>query len=227
MTLAMETCQLRTSDDDIVDEFVQWIRSSKFPCVGAKAALNREQMRFALEPDLRLPPTETTLRQLQCFSERYHAEAPLFQSFVVLFRSPGSMTEPEFEQYLWQYLQALHDMDRTQYGWDSSVSRDPRSPDFSFSIGGKAYYVVGLHANASRSARGFPWPALVFNLHDQFERLRADGRYTTIRDTIMKRDEKTDGSRNPMLAKFGTTSEARQYSGRAVEDQWECPFHAR
>ncbi|MEP6902345.1 MAG: YqcI/YcgG family protein, partial [Actinomycetota bacterium] len=31
---------------------------------------------------------------------------------------------------------------------------------------------------------------------------------------------------NPNLSDFGTQSEARQYSGRAVEHEWKCPFHA-
>ena len=32
------------------------------------------------------------------------------------------------------------------------------------------------------------------------------------------------GSINPVLARFGEASEARQYSGRAVLDTWACPF---
>ena len=26
---------------------------------------------------------------------------------------------------------------------------------------------------------------------------------------------------------FGETSEARQYSGRATEPEWQCPFHRK
>ena len=44
-----------------------------------------------------------------------------------------------------------------------------------FSLSGTAFFVVGLHPNASRPARQFSSPVLVFNLHAQFERLRADG----------------------------------------------------
>ena len=32
------------------------------------------------------------------------------------------------------------------------------------------------------------------------------------------------GSLNPMLAQHGEASEARQYSGRQVDDGWKCPF---
>jgi FPC/CPF motif-containing protein YcgG len=65
---------------------------------------------------------------------------------------------------------------------------------------------------------------LVFNLHDQFERLRNVGRYERLREAIVQRDVALSGSANPMLARFGEASEARQYSGRAVSDNWRCPF---
>ena len=214
------------SDDQLVERFAGFLGAHRFPCVGAKSALNRNQIRYAVEDDLRFGPSRDTLSDLQSFSQDYRQDAPLFQSFVVLFRDPQDTDERLFERYLWRYLQRLHDMDRVQYEWDDSVSRDPRDPNFSFSVGGTAYYVVGLHPGASRSARRFDWPVLVFNLHNQFERLRSEGRYAALRDTIVKRDVKIEGNRNPMLKQFGTSSEARQYSGRAVGEHWKCPFHA-
>ena len=103
----------------------------------------------------------------------------------------------------------------------------PTSPHFSLSFGGEAFFVVGLHPNASRPARRFERPALVFNLHDQFERLRDEGKYDKLRSSILDRDEALSGSINPMLARHGEMSEARQYSGRAVTDDWKCPFQPR
>ena len=67
----------------------------------------------------------------------------------------------------------------------------------------------------------------MFNLHDQFEQLRAQGRYDKLRDTISDRDIKLAGSPNPMLAPHGKVSAARQYSGRAVGADWACPFSGR
>ena len=95
------------------------------------------------------------------------------------------------------------------------------------SFGGEAFFVVGLHPRASRPARRFEAPAMVFNLHDQFEALRASGRYDRLRETILDRDLAMAGSLNPMLAPHGTESAARQYSGRAVGEGWECPFSGR
>jgi FPC/CPF motif-containing protein YcgG len=115
-------------------------------------------------------------------------------------------------------------VDAVHFEWDPTVSDDPDSPHFSLSIGGRGFYVVGLHPGASRAARRFPVAALVFNLHSQFEALRADGRYGRLRDVITQRDVAYSGSRNPMLAIHGEQSEARQYSGRKVEADWRCPF---
>ena len=66
---------------------------------------------------------------------------------------------------------------------------------------------------------------MIFNLHDQFERLRAQGAYDKLRNSILSRDVALAGSPNPMLARYGTVSEARQYSGRLVGEDWRCPFH--
>ena len=89
---------------------------------------------------------------------------------------------------LWQHLQAMHDVDREHHEWDPTGASDPQDDAFSFSIGGRAWYVVGLHPQAWRLARRFPVPALAFNPHAQFELLRDEGRYAPLRDHIRQRD---------------------------------------
>ncbi len=64
----------------------------------------------------------------------------------------------------------------------------------------------------------------MFNLHAQFETLREQGKYEGMRAKILDRDLALAGSLNPMLARHGDASEARQYSGRAVDETWACPF---
>ena len=86
------------------------------------------------------------------------------------------------------------------------------------------FFVIGLHPASSRRARQFPWPTLVFNAHKQFDRLKADGRYPKMQAAIRVREMAWQGSLNPNLSDFGARSEARQYAGRAVEDNWRCPF---
>ncbi len=42
---------------------------------------------------------------------------------------------------------------------------------------------------------------------------------------IRTRKRGWQGSLNPNLNDFGTSSESRQVVGRAVEDDWKCPRH--
>jgi FPC/CPF motif-containing protein YcgG len=198
-----------------------------FPCVGAKSALAHDGLEFFEAGDLRCPAQDRELLgRLQAFAANAPADA-LFVSFVALFPDTPKLDEAGFEAALWQRLQALHRLDAEAFDWDDSVSADPASPRFSMSFGGRAFYVVGLHPGASRRARRFHCAALVFNLHSQFETLREDGRYDKLREAITQRDIAYSGSRNPMLKVHGEASEARQYSGRVVGAQWQCPFSAQ
>jgi FPC/CPF motif-containing protein YcgG len=163
-------------------------------------------------------------RDLFEFTHEQDAWSPQLSTFIACFASPVALDEPAFELALWRQLQALHDLDRRHHAWDPAVSDDPRNPNFSFSFAGRAYFVVGLHAANSRWSRRFAWPTLVFNAHRQFERLRVRRQLVTMQKRVRRRDEALQGSRNPNLSDFGLTSEARQYSGRAVEPSWNCPF---
>ena len=210
-------------------DFAAFINDRAFPCVGAKAALNRDGMRFVVArdfgsawDDLRILPA------LHELARRYRARPELFQSLVVLFEQGAPDDEADYEQGLWDRLQSLSDKDE----WlgqptDPRVAHDPDDPHFAMSFGGEAFFVVGLHPAASRPARRFSVPAMVFNLHDQFEQLRALGRYDPMRAAIIDRDVALAGSPNPMLASHGSVSAARQYSGRVVAADWECPFSGR
>ena len=206
-------------DHPLAHEFRAFIRNPPFPCVGAKSALSKEQMKIVVArditsgwDDMRIYPA------LLAFAERYKREPELFQSFAVVFEGPGHLSEEAFDRHLWARAQSLADKD-TWLGqpWDARVADDPESPHFSLSFGGEGFFIVGLHPRASRPARRFTSPVLVFNLHAQFEQLREAGRYEKLRDSILQRDERLAGSANPMLARHGEISEARQYSGRAVD----------
>jgi hypothetical protein len=205
--------------------FEAFVEDAAFPCVGAKAAHAQGQMEFIDGGDILQSTADARLtRQWQRFAARTAADS-LFVTLVALFPRSPPLTEAAFEAALWARLQAIHAIDRQHFDWDPRVSRDPSSPHFSMSVGGKAFFVVGVHPAASRPARRFQCPALVFNLHSQFERLRADGRYGKLRAAITARDVELAGSQNPMLAVHGASSEALQYSGRRRGADWVCPFH--
>jgi uncharacterized protein len=213
-------------DRDMIEKFENFVKDQAFPCVGAKSALNKGQMHFVIADDICSAWDDLRiLPHISALAKHYRETPDLFQTLVVIFRKPEKLTERRFERAVWDRLQSLSDKDE----WlgqpvDPRISTDPEDPHFAVSFGGEAFFIVGLHPHASRPARRFDHPVMVFNLHDQFERLRAEGRYDPLRETIMKRDQQLAGTMNPMLAQHGEASAARQYSGREVEDGWVCPF---
>ena len=220
---------LYDNSNPLAERFRAFVRDRSFPCVGAKSAVGRDQIRFIVARDIGSAWDDLRVYQaLLDFAAGYQQDPRLFQSFVVIFKGPRLQSEAQFEQALWSRVQSLADKDAWHgQDYDSRVSADPDNPHFSLSFGGEGFFIVGLHPHASRPARRFERPALVFNLHDQFEQLRDERRYETLRESILERDLAIAGSANPMLARHGEVSEARQYSGRAVSDQWTCPFTAK
>ena len=213
----------------LAQSFRRLLQDPAFPCVGAKSALSRDDLKIVVArdvtsgwDDLRIYPA------LLAFVSRYKREPGLFRSFAVLFENPKNLSEVEFEHHLWARVQSLSDKDAwLGLPYDKRVQAHPDDKHFSLSFGGEAFFIVGLHPTASRKARRFEAPALVFNLHDQFEQLRAEGRYDKLRERIGERDVRYSGSINPMLAAHGEESEARQYSGRSVDGAWTCPLRPR
>lgn len=208
------------------DAFREKILSPEFSCVAAKAAFNTDVYRFGCYGSLGNPDTTATLaRDLTRFCADQDALESDFTTFIAVFRGPEDADEPTFEAALWRQLRALYVRDEEDYS--DEVSPDPESPHFGFSFAGRAFFVVGLHPNSTRIARAFDHPALVFNAHQQFEKLRETGRWERLQEVIREREVALQGSLNPNLANFGEVSEARQYSGRAVAEAWRAPFPRR
>jgi FPC/CPF motif-containing protein YcgG len=211
--------------DDLAADLRSFVEAPAFPCVGAKAALRRHQLEIVVASDIRSSCCDLLItRRLQEFAIRHDSDDSVFVSQAVIFENAPSLSEDVFETHLWQRLTALHVIDRQDFHWDPKVDSDPSSPHFSLSIGGKGFFVVGLHPNASRAARRFTYPTMVFNMHAQFERLREDGRYEPMRRKTIERDIALEGTANPMLARHGEGPVAAQFSGRRVGSDWKCPF---
>ncbi|MFL6530657.1 MAG: guanitoxin biosynthesis heme-dependent pre-guanitoxin N-hydroxylase GntA [Chthoniobacterales bacterium] len=209
--------------DEARAAFREFVMQPEFPCVGARAAFNSGSYLIEVYDALGGEAASARLtRDLYDFTRSDLRHESEFATFVAIFRGPTDCEESQFEQLLWRQLTALHRADG--FDWDPRVRSDPADPQFSFSFAGQALYVIGVHPNSSRIARCFRWPTLVFNPHEQFEHLRADGKWKRMQQTIRERDVALQGSVNPMLSDFGESSEARQYSGRAVEDDWQAPF---
>ena len=220
----MNTNDINT--DDLADEFRTRIGEHSFPCVGAKSALAKGSLKILEARDLRSGWNDVAIhRELLQWSMDYRDDPEGLRSLAVVFASPLDLDERAFEAAMWERIQSFADKDAWLcQPYDAGVSADPDDPHFSLSFGGSAFFVVGLHPHASRPARRFPRPTLVFNLHAQFEQLREEGKYKRMRERILERDAALAGSLNPMIARFGEVSEARQYSGRIIEAGWDCPF---
>lgn len=220
------------SHGEIAQRFRDFVAGDAFPCVGSKAALAKDAIDIQVFHPLGVRANDAPLLdRLAEFARRIEAQDPddtTVYSFVSIFEGPQDTGELRFEAMLWSQLQHLHDLDvRRGVAWAPDVSTRPERPDFSLSLAGHPFFVIGLHAGASRLARRFERPVLVFNSHRQFEQLRADGRYQKMQAATRNRDQALQGSINPNLADFGQAAEARQYSGRRVGADWVCPFHAR
>ncbi len=210
-------------ENSLRKEFQSFILDKDHPCIMAKTMFELDTFKLKAYPEMgSKETTEKLLVDLEDYLDNYDFTSTEFYSFIATFPKMEIATEIEYEQLLWKQLQALHLAD--EMVWDPDVNSDPSAPDFSLSLLGKAFYIVGMHPQSSRQARRSPVPCIVFNLHWQFEQLREMGTYQRIRDTIRQRDKEKHGSVNPMLSDFGTSSEARQYSGRQVSEAWNCPF---
>ena len=208
------------------EELFARVAEHGFPCVGAKSALARGTLKVIVGHSIASGWDDVRIHsELLEWAARYRDDPDGLRSLAVVFDGPRDLDEEAFERALWERVQSLADKDEWRgQAYDPRVSPDPADSHFSLSFGGEAFFVVGLHPAASRLARRFPRPSMVFNLHAQFEKLREEGRYERMREAILARDEALAGSVNPMLARHGEKSEARQYSGRQVGDDWICPF---
>ncbi|GAC1521645.1 MAG: guanitoxin biosynthesis heme-dependent pre-guanitoxin N-hydroxylase GntA [Chloroflexota bacterium] len=208
------------------DAFRSLVLNPTFACVGAKSAVRAGGYRFGLYDEMGTAESTSGLaHDLHEFVDEQPSLGSEFTTYAASFTGPTAMDEAAFERRLWSQLQRLHDIDHRIHGWDPSVSSSPADSHFSFSFARCAFFVVGLHAGSSRWTRRFAWPSLVFNAHAQFDRLREQGRFVDLQRSIRARDQALQSAPNPSLSTFGELSEARQYSGRATEPTWTCPFH--
>ncbi|GAA0900857.1 guanitoxin biosynthesis heme-dependent pre-guanitoxin N-hydroxylase GntA [Streptomyces thermoalcalitolerans] len=211
------------------DQLTAWIESEEFSCLGAKSALHRGSLRQAHVGVMGTESATTALHGAltEFVSRDLHPEQN-FATLVAVFEGPLGLSEPEFHTLLWKQLSALHAFDADRgFAWAEGADPDPDSPRFGFSVAGHPFFVVGLHENASRITRRFPYPAMAFNSHHQFRRLVENGVYAKLQHRIREREMRLQGSINPNLAEFGEASEARQYSGMPTDEQWRCPFAPR
>ena len=211
------------------EQFKQHVAKSNFPCLNAKIALKRNAFGFNLY-DI-LATQETTQLLYHSLLEFINYQSSLWEknhmltTYVACFRMPKTMSEEMFELLLWKQLRLLHEEDvKNGMKWSKDYSDNPVDPQFGFSIGERAFFIVGLHPNSSRKARQFPIPAIAFNSHDQFKNLRRLKMLTEIRQVIRHTDQHQNGSMNPNLIPNEENSSAFEYSGKPIQSDWTPEF---
>ncbi len=206
------------------------IDSPTFPCVGAKAAVNKNTYRFAFYGAMDSEKTIAALcHDLYEFAQWQKQSGDNFTSLIACFDDTMFADGAAFEDGVWKMLGALATRDSAHHEWDKMASPDEEHADFAFSFAQTAYFVAALAPVTTRLSRRFVIPALVFNAHYQFENMKKEGRFELLRDKIRKNDEALEhGTSNAIAADFGSgVSEAVQYAGVTPQPgkAWKCPFH--
>jgi uncharacterized protein len=199
------------------DQFRATILSAAFPCLGGAGAVRRGDYAFAaydaLGSSSAISASATHLRE---FLAGRPAERHPVSVFVTAFTGPAALTETRFEELLWAHLMGLRRLDTADFA-DCSVCIDACDPGFIFE--GREFFVVGLHPAATRWSRRFAWPVLVFNSLTHAVPLRQSGKHERMRQRILARDRRLQGSDNPSLG----ASQLAQFSGRQVGPDWLPP----
>ena len=209
----------------IFSGFKSMITNKKYPCLMAKSVVKSGDLQVGRHEDYADDGSlDSLVADLKNFIRRdENLEKNQNHSYIATFPNVEIKDDAHYEDFLWRLLKDLHHYDTED--WDDEVSCNVQDDNFSYSFNGRAFYLIGMHPKSSRMARRSECPSIVFNLHSQFENLRDMGVYDSVRDRIRRRDKKLQGSINPMLANFGESSEAMQYSGRQVnKEKWTCPY---
>lgn len=205
------------SEKAVHDAFRAYISNPSFPCLGARSALNRGTYSLGVYDRINEPHgTALLAADLSDFVAEQQRGSTDLTTFVAVFQGSTVSDQETLTREVWGQLRLLSAHDTMP--WEPGYSPDPSDPRFSFCFGGCALFVVGLYPTSPRLARRFPWPALVFNPHHQFETIREKGHYERMTGLIRQRDIALQGTSNPVLSHFGTTSEAIQYTGQLPID---------
>lgn len=150
-----------------------------------------------------------------------------FRSFVAVFPDEKSESIDEFHDDLWTCLSGMRACEPVDRPVPPGTSDDVASPDFTFTIHGTPFFVVGLSPHSPRKARRTRVSGFALNPHQQFEDLRASNSLEAVKHASRARDMQFQGSINPMLSDHGERSAALQYSSMPVTSPSQCPYHAQ
>ena len=215
------------SDKEVGEVTLAKIKGDLFACVGGKAVVSKNRYRMNVYSDV---TDEKTINKLYKDLCEFANEVPVdsdnyLASYIAVFKDIHANDEDEFNDLLWELLQSLSDIDTVP--WNKDVSSNIYDANFSYSLGGTAFFVIGLHPKASRVSRRFPYVTVVFNKRESFCILRQKGLFEKFQEATRKNDVRIQGTINRNLADFGDSSEALQYSGMENSSFKKIKFKAK
>lgn len=212
-------------DTEIENSISLLLQQKHYPCVAAIQSFLKKDYKVGVYEDFGAGIHSYQLGKslLQFRDQQQQTQSP-FMSFWAVYKDRNGLSEELFEENLWKELSFLTSFPEFAGSWDPQFSQNPQDKNFCFSLDGSAFFVVGLHPQSPRLARRFPFPALVFNLYDQFRTLMTTNEFANMVATNRRREKLYQGDLNPMVEKYGEDWEAIQFSGRNNPPEWQCPF---
>lgn len=217
---------MNPSTSSFRSKILNLLSQTNYPCVAALKSFHSDDYKVGFYDDF--GSTGSSLRlatDLIQYAQEYKKTKSPFFTFWAVFPHEKDLTDEEFENKLWRELSGLASITEFDQTWDPHFSSNPEDKNFCFSLGGDAFFVVGLHSQSARLARRFEHPTLIFNLYEQFRQLEINDQFQPMIELNRKRDIKFQGSANPMAITHGNEWESIQFSGRQNSNEWKCPFH--
>jgi FPC/CPF motif-containing protein YcgG len=214
------------TEADCYSAISAFLGQKNYPCAPALHSFKRGDYLVGLYPD-EFGSAQSSLalfRDLLFFREKQKSSGSPYMTFWAIFDGYCDFSEEEFERRFWREISAASSHQDAKASWDIRFSADPEDMKFCPSFGGEAFFIVGMHANSSRKARRFPYPAMVFNLYEQFDALAERGQYEAIVKLNRGRELQFQGDLNPMVLEHGEKWESIQFSGKKNQGSWKCPF---
>lgn len=162
--------------------------------------------------------------KLYHFIDLFRQNPERLSSFILVAHDKSLESFNSFEKEFFHFLKQLHYEDKTLYPHDPLVSSNVEDNRFSYSIKSEAFFLVALHPDSPRWSRRFKHPAIVFNPHIQFEKMREKKIFEKIKNIIRAKDKILQGTINPMLNDFGERSEVFQYIGKVYSPEDKIPL---
>ena len=112
------------------DAIGSMISQPDFPCVGAKSALARDNLKVIAGHSLDSNWDDLEIhRELLAWAKEYRGSTDGLRSLAVIFDGPLDLSEAGFEELLWTRVQSLADKDAwLGQPYDKRVSADPSDP---------------------------------------------------------------------------------------------------